>query len=1324
MGIIQLFAGKKTQKSLKRATELVARGRPADAERVLLKVAQDYAEPIDQSRRDEYLEYYTLLARAQMGQKKPEALQTVLKCHQIRPGEEILRAGISLIEAEGLLSPEATEIVGLLAQETETERGFLLTYAKRLVSQKERKLTEAEHHIVLAATKAFTLWKGGSTLLADEFLEADRRDAEAISLYRIAYPSRRGDLKLTSILLENLVVNNERTEFAAQVYEECLDRGIEHEQALRLLAEHYIEKKDITPKTIGHVQNALRLGLLGHEYLEQFSAYLLRTRKEFLDKKELLLAIYRAGYFNKNLLAFLALAFAEEGNFSDEALAAYEEALKNNLLTKRITLLLTEHFLGEDRRDGFACRTYEQYLSSWPERKQPRIYYLLSESYVEKKRTDEQAQKIYEDALSYDPEFTQVLPLLAASYLTYDTKQPKAYAVYERAYPLVEDDSLRRQIARLLAEHRIDSGNFDRKTLEFIEVALPMASGPAREALLDARTKCYLMLDRRDPGAIEVYLELYRKSVEEREENIRLIGILSDVAMSPPAGFTFDPELKLELCYRRFELEKFSCPESIAFFLLNQVLTVKQDYKYRLHLVVRCLELQPETLAEELSKADELALLQDVGRFYLERHNYEQAARVFSLANKHEPSEENTYHLAKILLTEGKTQEAVKMFSEIRSPELAPRVRYWRVAALQQEMKPKKAAPLLTELEAESDSIPEYLLKLRQGLNAELAADYAAAIELYKQVLDQKESRAFHRWLSIQIGLAYWRADELEPARAQLAEVYRQNPSGRAEQRNYSYILATDAHLAAARDEWEKALSDSLEAVDVNREDRLLRSTLVDILLHHAQRFFFDKNYEMAVRALESAHRILPRNVEIKIYLAYSYHLLHKYAPALIYYRDITWSDDAPMLERSQAYCYLADKQLEKAWRVFLDLKRRGNLLPEDIPLMINAFLADKEAAGGEAFANLAFPEEAKVPLPFAAFYIHDGQYDRALTLLSKLAGTKKQELQRLWFMGKASSLKGDRELAVAYWRQLLEACLKRPTHTETKVSQLLDIGIAFLQAGYAQEAMETWETLKKLAPDFRYLNKLYAATLDLNAYTLSRKGNHALAIGEWEKATKYDPENLNIIQNLAISYMMADNFDNSAVYWSKLTATWQEMVDRNPQLYAHLTVAIGEVEKLLTDVFVAQRQETEDVYTAKTEEMVDYFQRANEFYWILSLDKRATKGQVEKSYFRLVKIFNPERHAADFMLLEDSYANLTDEKKRDRIDIFAFNPVNADQVRKTVLPEKRTVSVFEEVGLNVRIPSPDYSQLKPMKTTPEESIAKLTRNITFYFRLGDISVI
>jgi tetratricopeptide (TPR) repeat protein len=460
------------------------------------------------------------------------------------------------------------------------------------------------------------------------------------------------------------------------------------------------------------------------------------------------------------------------------------------------------------------------------------------------------------------------------------------------------------------------------------------------------------------------------------------------------------------------------------------------------------------------------------------------------------------------------------------------------------------------------------------------------------------------------------------------------------------------------------------------------------------------------------------------VYLAYSYHLLKKYAQALIYYRDITWTTDTPMLERSQAYCYIHNSQPEKAWRVFLDLKRRGTMLTSSIPLLLEACLADEAQEGAETFKDFEFPEDAKGPIPFAAFYIHDGQYDRALKLLSKHAKGGQQELQRLWFMGKACAKQGDRKLAVTYWKQLLTASQQRQTHDETKLAELLEIGLAFLQAGYAQEAMETWEDLKKLAPEFQHLGKLYAYTLDLNAYNLALKGNIKLGIAEWEKSVEYDPENLSIIQNIAIAYMSVDDFDRSAVYWRKLLNRWKVMVDRNPQRYAPLTVAIGEVERLLADVFVSQRERPDEVYLAKTEEMVDYFQQANQFYWILGLSKNASKGQIEKSYFRLVKIFNPERHASDFMLLEDAYANLTESRKRDRIDIFAYEPVDAGRLRKLVLGDSKVGAAFEDLNLHAAVPEPDCSQLEPDDTPPETVVKKLEESIQYYFRLGDISVV
>lgn len=1323
MGILRALSGLLGGKSLRQAATFLSTGKTEEALKIVERLAAGFEPPVPEEKLGEYAELHALWGRCLAKMKNPEALKHFVVSDEAKENESLLREGAILIDELGVVSPEATAYILKLAQRTSGEKGFLLSYAKKLVEEGETALSGEEFELVMEASRTFTLWKGGSTLLAEKFLEEGRRDAEAIDIYRIAYPMRQHDEKLVAILLEHLTVNNERSEFAAKLYKDQLDSGLEDDNALRLLAEYYIEQQEVTPATIEYIQRALERKLPGHDYLEKFAGYLLRSRKEFLDKKKLLLLVFRAGYFNKNVLAFLAQAFAEEGNFSEEALTAYEEALKNNLLTKRITLVLTEYFLSEDRRDDFACRVYEHYLGSWPERRQPRLYSLLAASYIERKRVDEQAQAIYEVALTHDPNNPEILPLLAVSYLTFETRQPKAYSVYERAFPLM-DEAHRKQVALLLAEKRIEDGNFDRKTLDYIELALPQAQGSRKEALLEARTKCFLALDRKDEQAAKIYLELYHRNIEERKENTKLVKILSDILVESPELVDAPEELKLRICYERFELEKYECPAEISFLLLEDVLTRNPGYKHRLALAVRCFDLDCDSLSRRLEETGNLELLQEIGKFYLDRFNYELSAKAYLVANTYKHTEENDYNLAKIRLAENREDEALEMLEAVKSPEMKARVLYWRAAALQQKMMPQEARPLIEELEANPDSVPGILIKLRLGLNAELEGDYGDAVELYREVLEDSSSLPYRRWVSLEIGIALWRMGTTDEAQKELEAVYRHNPNGRAEQRTYSMILAARGYELIQENQWDRALGNFIEAIEVNRTDRFLRSVIVDLLLIYAKRYFFNREYEMAVRILEVAHRVLPKSMDVKVYLAYSYHLLKKYAQALIYYRDITWTTDAPMLERSQAYCYIQNNQPEKAWRVFLDLKRRGTLLPSSIPLLLQSYLADQAQEGSETFKSFEFPEDTKSPIPFAAFYIHDGQYDRALKLLAKHARGGQQELQRLWFMGKACSKQGDRKLAVTYWKQLLEASQKRQTHDETKLSELLEIGLAFLQAGYAQEAMETWEDLKKLAPDFQYLSKLYAYTLDLNAYNLALKGNIKLAIAEWEKAVDYDSENLSIIQNIAIAYMSVDDFDRSAVYWRKLLNRWKVMVDRNPQRYAHLTVAIGEIERLLADVFVSQRERPDEVYLAKTEEMVDYFQQANQFYWILGLNKNATKGQIEKSYFRLVKIFNPERHASDFMLLEDAYANLTDRRKRDRIDIFAYEPVDAGRLRKIVLGDSKVGAAFEDLNLSASVPEPDYSQLQPDDTPPETVVKKLEESIQYYFRLGDISVV
>lgn len=60
----------------------------------------------------------------------------------------------------------------------------------------------------------------------------------------------------------------------------------------------------------------------------------------------------------------------------------------------------------------------------------------------------------------------------------------------------------------------------------------------------------------------------------------------------------------------------------------------------------------------------------------------------------------------------------------------------------------------------------------------------------------------------------------------------------------------------------------------------------------------------------------------------------------------------------------------------------------------------------------------------------------------------------------------------------------------------------------------------------------------------------------------------------------------------------------------------------------------------------------------ILGVDKFASEKEVKDAYFRLVKVFNPERHGEKFKEIREAYEALRDGERRSELVVFEFtNP-------------------------------------------------------------------
>ena len=1219
-----------------------------------------------------------------------------------------------------IIDERAQRLVRLVVRNDVKAKRLLLALAKKVFAAKGDQLNPEEMDFLSETAQAYPLWKDGLSVLADHYLKDGRRDPEALVIYRNAYPHRKADRRLREVLLESLVLNNERDEFAAAVYKDSVETS-ENDQALKLLAEYYIDKGEFAPSTLPYIERALQRTQFSQETLKRLSDLVLASRNEFIDRPALCLNIYRQGYSDRNLLILLSDSLAEANKFDLESIEIMTKAFEQRVVSKRAILILTEHCLANERDDEFALRVYETYLSTWPDRPQRKIYAVLAHHYAAQTRVDDQAQKIYQEALVDQPNDSIVLLILARAYHAGDRRDEQASEVYHLAFPHARDE-VKHALAEILAEMHVAANDFNEDTLQYLTTMGRPTTGPLAARYDEALTNCFLATGRRGEAAQQAYYALFERTENTSELNPRLVALLAELIKE--RGVTPEPgSIEMRVYQKLFELQKFSTDPDIAFVLLESELD-KRGKLNLLHLAVRCFEASPEHFVAVVKAKHTEPLLIEVGDFYILHYNFPLGAQAYQASFDLHPTDEIRLRLAKIHMLDGHAEKALEVLSLLTAPEFALKRRYWEAVAQQMLGRPAESDRLLDTLPA-SGEVPEYLVRIRRAINRELSGDLEAALNEYVGLAGNSNLATFQRWLDLQCGIVMLKLKRYEAARDHLETVYRHNPNGRAEQLFFSMTLFFLAYELLRADNLELSLPLFVHAVEVNRNHRLLRQVIVDLLGLHGEHAFFDNKLQRAAKILEVCHRILPKRMETKTYLAYTYHRMEDFGKALIYYRDITWSDDNPRLERSQAYAYMANKQPQQAWRVFLDLARRNNLVPENFSRLVGCFLADPEARGGCAWEPVQFPEFCG-GIPLTALLIHDGLYDRAVEELTEIAAASPDDQQVHWYFGLGYSALGKRDLAVHHWRELLKICSSSSASPDTKIRQFTEIGLAFLQAGYASEAMQTWDVLRGVDDKNPDLAVLYAATLDLNAYQLARKEQYKLARDEWIKALQYDPSNADAVQNLGIVNLMLDDYEEATRQFHRLSQIWQQMLNKSPREYAYLAKQISFLERAMNTLALTKGRPDFDLTKVRAEDAIDYYQKANQFYWILGLDKRASKAQIEHDYFRLIKIFNPERHADDFMLVEESYTNLfKSQERRELIDLLVFNPVEPARVRKrlTRVPKDGTIS-FEQLDLPLTIPPPDYQQLVPSKTHEVELLQPLSNLLTINFKIPDWTVV
>ena len=1328
MGLLDKILSRGPQAAVRKASGLLERGLSEQAIEVLDRFFAEVREKDGAGTDPELmLDAWLLYARGlkSLG-KHEEALrayrEAVLQEEKLERSE-VLSEALAFISEHKLFIPDGEEIFRRKLRRDPKDTRTLLNLAKVLV--KREKLSPEDFELIERAAEEFPMWTGGSELICRYYLEQGRDDEKALAVYKSAWSNHPEDKELARVLRDTLVKHAARDDFALGFYEKWLS---EHEdpEVLRIYSNEKIRRGQISEFSAPFIEQAVEQGLVDKDLLRKLADVVLSGTRKFLPKGVWAERLYQAGLREGRLIGEYAETLVELERLDEEARQIYEAALRHHDLSRRAVYLLTQQLTAVEEVSPFAAKVYEEFINLFPDRADDKLYWLLSREYIRQKRVDEGARQIYHRALDYDPSDPEIIELLAHSYAqTLDTSE-EAIEVYNRAFALLPNGHpLKVELAQILLDVRLRQSQYDQKTLRLIDFLLPRVKQEKRRSDLKlAQARCFLNLEFTDQEAKEAYLELYRELGDKARENPRLIRILAQIFIEEGADPHTDP-LVNEILNLAFDIDKFHSHPEIAFRLLPDLLREEELSRRTLQMVVRAFDADPDRLVDLLRQAGKVEVLSQITQFYMQHFNFEQAAKAARVAFEVSSTDLNRFSLAKVLILEGKAKEALKHLTKIKQDSLRPQVEYWKAVAYLALGEPANALSLLERAVEMGLEVSPALITIRRGNALELKGDLSAAKELYYRALEQKGGDTFRRWVEIQRGVIMLKENDSQGAERHFERILEQNPRGRAENRFLAVCKLIQAAELLRREDYESAARLVANRDFRARADERLIELATHLLWAYGEPAFFDANYQLAILLYEACYKLDPERARNLYFLALAYHLLGVYPQALLYYQRLEWGLHPIELERNQAYCYMEAKQWSKAWKVFADLIQRGGMLERDYPLLYRAFLLDHETRGERRFARLDLPDQGLVG---AAIYLKDGTLEKAQQILEHLLKDKERQSDPhlLWYLGKLHAERGEKEVAVHYWRQLVEVSQNHPDFKARRDRVLLELGLAFLDAGYAEEAMEIWEELRKLWEKqgrlkdmHQVLAKLYAATLSLNAFQLARRDQLSVAIEEWKKALKYDNRNQEIIQNLAIAQLSAGRYEDALATFERLKGLLERQVEGS-RVPAELARKLKTLDELIRDLHKLPELDQYSIERINLESKIDLYRRVHRMYAILGLTKQASPSQVEREYFRLIKIYNPERHAEDFMLIEEAYENLTNPARREVLDLFAFNPVSVKDLRVQISAEEGAVGIFEVLPPEVEIPAPDYRFLKREASSPEEVEEKIWSLLSLNLNLGE----
>jgi len=1136
--------------------------------------------------------------------------------------------------------------------------------------------------------------------LADKYVENEKFDEEAVALFKKIYQRAPDNLKVIYGLAMGLrrLEKYDRTTLA--IYRRAFHENSTNNDFLYALAKTYSSQVPPVAEALPVIERALKFYPDEESFTEAKISILANLPSLSPDQVKILLERYKKTKdpdFAKKLVNHLLAAHADDV----DACAVYESVWKKHPKKTTLLSILAERYRLAGRRDPVSIEIYQAFFDEMPREKENSLF--LSRRYAEKNDTSERAVLVYQQTLRDMPsgDVDDVVLALGKAYLVSGRKDEEAARIYRMGFGI---DSGNYAYLTALRDVAMDGGRMDGqranpliKYLKHSETkskdlkSLAKLLGPilASEGREDAEAAFVYRLNVAHKAASkEVESSLAKFLVNSGESKIGDLPLLERVFSREE-----DEALASELTklYRQtgapdekrlnkiiLALKKNPSDRELANWALPYILNSHGENAELFPLITELIKQGHLAGSTGIKKGVVARTATRIARDRIREGNFNEAIAILIEAFKVEKDPILQYLMGVSYQGTGDTQTGLGIFKNlIKSDSQNPAYSY-RLATMNILGGDLKSAK--KELEGLASVYPDHpMVCLRTGLILESEGNVDAAETEYKKVKSGDKNV---------VAFASYRLGIIECSRGNWKNGLKLLETGSGG--GIKTAILDDARMLARLTlvdiDIEKDALDSAERrlnkLAQEKRPPWLQAT-VERMLRLALCHFNKGDEKTARRVLENAEAT---------------GVLDSRVGSLLAMLDITSGRPKAAIERMERALTYRDKSgMKLTHRLWTIISLR--LGKHEEAREAAEWLMAKKLPGAAKLRFLGVwrnPIEVDWPPVLDGYGYEDleKEFDFPVGLIGRMAykradyeggakylekyfkdETKPDRIGAEFLLGLMYIKLKKPNLGLHYWSHILEEGYKE-IQGQQRADGLMLLGYHFLEHGEPDKSREAFKLAGEAGATKEEIARGVAYSHLQAGFLAAKSDNMQGAIREWETILEINKNNWQAIQNLGLVHVWLDNLGKALIYFETLFTICQDHPEFIDEEYH--SFIFEETRKMINQLVNIRgiKQARKEV---KAEMLLDEIKLANQHYWTLNVKKGVTVEEAQAQYFRLIKIYNPEKYPQDFMILEKAYEFFNKPGLLRKNEQVVFNAFHF-----------RQLSIVDTGGLSEIPPSPD----------------------------------